>query len=233
MLIASFPAGPFQTNCYVVAPEAGGECVIIDPGMGATDSVLQVLRAQRLTAVAVLITHGHLDHVCSVTELCERLDVPAYIHPGDRAMLSQSFDDFARLGMADMLSELVGADALIEPGRVIDLVDGEPVELAGLRFTPRHAPGHTPGCTLLEVPYAAAEGIDRVVFSGDVLFAGSVGRTDLAEGDHPIMQRSLREVVLALPDSSAVLSGHGGQTTMARERATNPYLQPGALGAGA
>ncbi|WP_425308904.1 MBL fold metallo-hydrolase [Ammonicoccus fulvus] len=231
MLIASFPAGPLQTNCYVVAREPGAECVIIDPGMMATESVVQIVEQQDLTPVAVILTHGHIDHVFSVYDLTERFGVPAWINDADRPMLSLAFD---RLGMAEltgMCRQLSGgADGLTEPADVRSLPESGTQEFAGIEFTFRHAPGHTPGCTLVEIPYAEADvPIDRIVFSGDVLFAGSIGRTDLPGGDHGTMLRTLREFVLDLPDSAAVLSGHGGQTTIGRERATNPYLQENML----
>lgn len=231
MLIASFPAGPLQTNCYVVAREAGAECVIIDPGMMATESVVQIVEQQALAPVAILLTHGHIDHVFSVHELTERFGIPAWIHDEDRAMLSLGFD---RLGMSELTAlcrQLSGGESgLTEPADVRSLPGAGTHEFAGIEFTFRHAPGHTPGCTLIEMPYVASDTpIDLVVFSGDVLFAGSIGRTDLPGGDQRTMVRTLREVVLALPDSAAVLSGHGGQTTMGRERATNPYLQESML----
>lgn len=231
MLIASFPAGPLQTNCYVVAREPGAECVIIDPGMMATDYVAQIVAQERLTPVAVLLTHGHIDHVFSVHEITERYGIPAYIHDADRFLLSIGFD---RLGM-DELIELCrglsgGANGLTEPAEVRTLPAEGTQSFAGIEFTFRHAPGHTAGSTLLEMPYdVAGSGIDRVVFSGDVLFAGSIGRTDLPGGDPATMMTTLREVVLDLPDTAAVLSGHGGQTTIGRERAVNPYLQENML----
>lgn len=226
MLIASFPAGPLQTNCYLVAREPGSECVIIDPGMMAGEFVGQIVEEQDLTPVAVLLTHGHIDHVFAVHELTERHGIPAYIHDADRPMLSLAFD---RLGMAEVTAicrQLSGgADGLTEPADVRSLPGEGMQEFAGIEFTFRHAPGHTPGCTLIEVPYAQeGSAVDRIVFSGDVLFAGSIGRTDLPGGEPATMVRSLREVVLALPDTAAVLSGHGGQTTIGRERAVNPYL---------
>ena len=231
MLIASFPAGPLQTNCYVVAREPGSECVIIDPGMMATESVIQIVEQQDLTPVAVILTHGHIDHVFSVHDLTDRFGVPAWIHDGDRPLLSVGFDHLRMPELTAMCRQLSGgADGLTEPAEVRSLPESGMQEFAGIEFTFRHAPGHTAGCTLVEMPYSAPDTpIDRIVFSGDVLFAGSIGRTDLPGGDHRTMLRTLREVVLDLPDSAAVLSGHGGQTTIGRERATNPYLQENML----
>lgn len=231
MLIASFPAGPLQTNCYVVAREPGAECVIIDPGMTAGGSVDKIVTEHDLAPVAVLLTHGHIDHVFAVHEITQRYGIPVYIHDADRHMLSLPFD---RLGMSELIQLCRGysggADGLTEPQDVRSLPASGTQMYAGIDFTHRHAPGHTPGCTLLEIPFdAAGPQIDRVVFSGDVLFAGSIGRTDLPGGDPAQMVRTLRDVILDLPDTAAVLSGHGGQTTIGRERATNPYLQENML----
>lgn len=226
VLIASFPAGPLQTNCYVVAREPGAECVIIDPGMLAADSVMQIVDEQGLDPVAVLLTHGHIDHVFSVRALTDHYGITAHIHDDDRPMLSLSFDELGMSELTAICRQLSGgAHGLTEPDDVRSLPAQGAHQFAGIRFTFHHAPGHTPGCTLLEMAYAADDlPIDRVVFSGDVLFAGSIGRVDLPGGDPGAMVRTLRNVVLQLPDTAAVLSGHGGQTTLGRERATNPYL---------
>lgn len=226
MLIASFPAGPLQTNCYVVASGPGADCIIIDPGMTAGGHVGRIVEEQDLTPAAVLLTHGHIDHVFAVREVTERYGIPAYINDADRPMLSLSFD---RLGMSELIAVCRhysgGADGLTEPADVRSLPTSGTRAYAGIDVTHHHAPGHTPGSTLLEIPYAQdGSGIDRIVFSGDVLFAGSIGRTDLPGGVPSDMMRTLRDVVLALPDTAAVLSGHGGQTTIGRERAGNPYL---------
>lgn len=220
-----------QTNCYIVAREPGAECVVIDPGMTAGATVRQVVEEQQLQPVAVLLTHGHLDHVFAAREVTERFGVPAYIHDADREMLGLRFEQLAMDVLEQYARQLSGgAEGMIPPADTRSLPGHGTQTFAGFEFTFRHAPGHTPGCTLLEIPYAeAGAGIDRVVFSGDVLFAGSIGRTDLPGGDPAAMIRTLRDVVLALPDTAAVLSGHGGQTTIGRERATNPYLQESML----
>lgn len=225
MFIASFPAGPWQTNCYVVAPSDGAECIVIDPGVGATEGVQSLVAEHRLTPVGVVATHGHLDHVYAAHRLCAAYDVPIWVHEADRHLLT---DPLAGIGpMArDLLLQLHGSTTLPEPGDVRELVDGDTLRLAGLDLGLTLAPGHTQGCTLLELAYPDAPGgIDRVVFTGDVLFAGSIGRTDLPGGHHEQMLDSLRTRVLPIADTAALLPGHGGQTTMARERATNPYLQ--------
>ena len=227
VFIASFPAGPWQTNCYLVATEPGAECVVIDPGMDAVDGVQELVAEHGLKPVAVLLTHGHLDHTFSVTPLCRGNGAACWVHPDDRALLA---DPFRAMGpdAFELVRRLGGSTTFTEPDDVRELVDGAEVEVAGLRLGALHAPGHTPGSTMFRTAHPDAE-VDSVVFSGDVLFAGSIGRTDLPGGNHADMLSSLRTKVSPLPDSVAVLPGHGPQTTMARERAQNPYLQPSRL----
>ncbi|MGW0069835.1 MBL fold metallo-hydrolase [Streptosporangium sandarakinum] len=218
MLIAGFPAGSFQTNCYVVAPAAGEECVVVDPGQNAVADLDYVLREHRLRPVAVLVTHGHVDHMWSVAPVCGARDVPAWIHPEDRDLLS---DPGKGLPLAAR-QQFFGGMTFTEPDDVRELADGQVLELAGMEITVDHAPGHTRGSVTFRLP--ASEEIPDVMFSGDLLFAGSIGRTDLPGGDHPTILRSLAAKCLPLPDETVVLPGHGPQTTIGRERATNPYL---------
>lgn len=141
MLIAGFPAGSFQTNCYVVAPAAGEECVVVDPGQNAVGALDDLLREHRLKPVAVLVTHGHLDHMWSVAPVCGARDVPAWIHPEDRGLLS----DPGRGMPLSAKQQLFGGLTFTEPDDVRELVDGEVLRLAGLELTVDHAPGHTRG----------------------------------------------------------------------------------------
>ncbi|WP_155359777.1 MBL fold metallo-hydrolase [Acrocarpospora macrocephala] len=217
MLIAAFPAGSFQANCYVIAPEAGAECVVVDPGQDAVGELDEVLREHRLKPVAVVLTHGHLDHVWSVAPVCGARDIPAWIHPDDRELLT----DPAK-GISAQASQVFGGLQLSEPDDVRELTDGATLKLAGLELTVDHRPGHTRGSVTFRLP--PAEEIPPVLFSGDLLFAGSIGRTDLPGGDDSAMLRSLA-ATMTLPDETAVLPGHGPQTTIGRERAVNPYLQ--------
>jgi hydroxyacylglutathione hydrolase len=199
--------------------------VIIDPGMDAAAGVAQLIVEHRLKPVAVLLTHGHLDHMFSVTPLCRTYASSCWVHPEDRVLLT---DPVRAMGMETriLLERLTGGSATFtEPEDVQELRDGAEVRLAGLSFQAIHAPGHTPGSTMFHTPYEGHPEIDSVVFSGDVLFAGSIGRTDLPGGSMADMLKSLRVKVLPLPDTAAVLPGHGPQTTMAQERAGNPYLQ--------
>jgi hydroxyacylglutathione hydrolase len=214
VLIAGFPSAATDTNCWVVAPDRGEQCVVIDPGIDIEARLDEVIAENHLHPVAVLLTHGHIDHTFSVLPVCRARDVPAYIHPDDRGQLA---DPWSGLGLAPGTPLLgLGAFPLAEPDDVRQLADGDTVPLAGLKFGVRHAPGHSRG----SVVFSAEE--QR--FSGDVLFAGSIGRVDLPGGSMAEMTRSLREVILPLPDETVVHPGHGPSTTIARERATNPYL---------
>lgn len=223
MFIASFPAGPWETNCYVVANQPGAECLIIDPGMGAVPGVQELVALHRLKPVAVVVTHGHLDHTWSVTPLCRGNDATCWVHTDDRALLSDPYRAMGPQTKA-MVEQLAGPTTFTEPDAVRELSDGARFEVAGVTLDALHAPGHTPGSTMFRSAYPGGD-LDTVVFSGDVLFAGSVGRTDLPGGSTADMLASLRTKVLSLPDSVAVLPGHGPQTTLAAERAQNPYLQ--------
>ena len=224
MFIASFPAGPWQTNCYLVATSAGAECVIIDPGMDATAGIADLTAEHRLKPVAVILTHGHLDHMFSVTPLCRDNAAACWIHPQDRVLLSDPFRSMGAETRALLQRLAPDHPGFTEPDDVRELADGSVITVAGVDFNALHAPGHTPGSTMFRTDYPGAE-VEAVVFSGDVLFAGSIGRTDLPGGSHLDMLGSLRTKVLPLPDAVAVLPGHGPQTTMAAERAQNPYLQ--------
>ncbi len=225
MFIASFPAGPWQTNCYLVATGAGAECVVIDPGMDAVAGVREVVEEHHLQPVAVMLTHGHLDHMYSVTPLCSSYDATCWVHPEDRALISDPLRAMSA-ETAAMLEQLTGGtQTFAEPDDVREMVDGAQLQVAGVDFSCLHAPGHTPGSIMFQTADAADATVDSLVFSGDVLFAGSIGRTDLPGGSTPAMLNSLRTKVLPLADRTAVLHGHGQQTTIARERVSNPYLQ--------
>ena len=218
MLVAGFPAGSFQTNCCVVAPAAGGACIVVDPGQDAVEPLEALLAEHRLTPVAVLLTHGHFDHTFSVAPVCDGHDVPAWIHPGDREMLADPMKGLS----AQATAMFGGRLEMREPREVRHLDDGAALELAGLSFTVDHTPGHTPGSAVFRTP--TEEGVE-VLLAGDTLFAGSIGRTDLPGGDLAQMRASLRDKLLVLDDSTLVLPGHGPTTTVGRERASNPFLQ--------
>jgi hydroxyacylglutathione hydrolase len=234
VLVAGFPAGAFAANCYVVASAPGQECVIIDPGQDAERGISELLAEHRLRPAAVLLTHGHIDHMWSVAPVCGATGIPAYIHPRDRALLSDPGKGMP-LGAGQ---ELFGGLEFTEPDDVKELADGMTLNLVGLEITVNHAPGHTEGSVTFRMPLEGPSvqapitaqgkskmeaGVD-VLFSGDLLFAGSIGRTDLPGGDYDTILRSLQRVCLTLPDQTVVLSGHGPQTTIGSERRSNPFL---------
>ena len=221
MLVASFPAGPWQTNTYVVATDRGSECVVIDPGMDAEVGVADLVAEHRLKPVAVMVTHGHLDHMWAVAPLCRANEAPCWVHPDDRDLLTDPLRSMGAETRALLAQLAPGHSGFVEPDEVRELHDGATVSVAGIDFVAAHAPGHTPGSTM----FATGPDDEPLVFSGDVLFAGSIGRTDLPGGDLEAMVDSLRTKVLPLPDPVVVLPGHGPRTTMAAERATNPYLR--------
>ncbi|HXP57073.1 MAG TPA: MBL fold metallo-hydrolase [Streptosporangiaceae bacterium] len=222
MLVTGFPAGSFAANCYVVAPGDGEECVIVDPGQDALDGIGEILTAHRLKPVAAVATHGHLDHIWSIAPLCGARDIPAYIHPDDRALLSDPARGFP-LGASQ---QLFGDLTFTEPDDVRVLTDGMTLTLAGVEFVVDHAPGHTEGSVTFRLPsgIAGVEDPAGTMLSGDLLFAGSIGRTDLPGGDYQTILDSLARVCLPLPDETIVLSGHGPATTIGAERQTNPFL---------
>jgi hydroxyacylglutathione hydrolase len=221
VLIAGFPAGPWGTNCYVVATGAGAECVVVDPGKDAAEGVAEVVREHRLKPVSILVTHGHIDHMWCVAPVAGSYDATAWIHPDDRHLLS---DPMAGISPETAGMLLGGSYEFAEPDDVAELADRQTVEVAGIEFLVDHTPGHTPGSVTFRTPWGASAEVSELMFSGDLLFAGSIGRTDLPGGDHPTMLRSLRDRVLTLRDDIVVLPGHGEQTSIGRERATNPFL---------
>ena len=209
------PADPLPSG----APQRGAE---LEP-------LREVLAEHRLRPAAVLLTHGHVDHVYSVTPVCGGT-VGAYIHTDDRYRLADPLGGLDPSLVAMLEQQFGRRAAWREPEDVVEVSDGERLELGGFTLSVTHAPGHTEGSVLFtfaEVPDGVADQVDALgtVLSGDVLFAGSIGRTDLPGGDDAAMRRTLRDVVLPLPDRTLVLPGHGPATTVAHERATNPYLQ--------
>ena len=215
MLVTGFPAGAFAANCYIVAPAPGEECVIIDPGQDAEPGIEELLARYRLKPVAVLLTHGHIDHVWSAGPVCGAKGIPASVHPADRGLLADPASGLA----LNVGQELFGGITFTEPDDVRELTDGARLELAGVELTVAHVPGHTRG----SVTFRGGEDDLDALFSGDLLFAGSIGRTDLPGGDHATMLKSLART-LTLPDEAVVLPGHGPQTTIGAERRTNPFL---------
>lgn len=219
MFIKSFVAGPWQTNCYVVAPSAGHECIIIDPGQNALSGIKDVVAEHKLKPVAVMVTHGHLDHMWSVFPVANGYEIPAFIHGSDRHLLADPGAGLSAQTRA-MLPELMGADdVFVEPSEVLEVADFQNFEIAGMPIEIRHTPGHTAGSVIFNV-----QDEDLLVFSGDTLFAGAIGRTDLPGSSPQAMNETLRDVISKLPESALVFPGHGPSTQMARELISNPYL---------
>lgn len=217
MLVVGFPSGALQANCYLLAGGAGEPCVIVDPGQDAVEPILEVVREHRLSPVAVLLTHGHFDHSFSVAPVCDGQGIPAWIHPDDRGMLS----DPLRGVSTETAAFFGGRLEMREPAEVRELTDGAELDLAGLLLTVDHTPGHTSGSVTFRT--GTEEG-GRLLLSGDTLFAGSIGRSDLPGGDPRALMDSLRDKVLPLADDTVVLPGHGPTTTIGRERVGNPFL---------
>jgi len=223
-VVVGFPAGAWGTNCYVLACGRGQECVVIDPGQDCGSELRAIIDEYHLRPVAVMLTHGHIDHVWSVAPVASGYGIPTYIHHADRYRLADPIgSSFA--GAAEAFREMTrGTLELTEPEDVRELVDEAAIEIAGMTWEVFAAPGHTEGSLVYRNSTDYARG--PVILSGDVLFAGSIGRTDLPGGDPIAMQRTLRDVVLTQPDAALVLPGHGPTTSIGTERQTNPYLVP-------
>jgi hydroxyacylglutathione hydrolase len=216
--------GPWEANCYLVGATDSDECVVVDAGMDAAEAVKRLLADSNRTPVAVLATHGHLDHVADAHTVADAYGLPVWIHPADRHLLSDPVSGLSP-ELGPLVSSLYGSETLPEPADVREWEDADWHGFAGLRWTVLHAPGHTPGSVLLH----ASDGVGSCLFSGDVLFAGSIGRTDLPGGSMSQMVASLRDEVVTLPYNLTVLPGHGRSTSIGRECTTNPYLQPSFL----
>ena len=217
MLVTGFPAGTFQTNCWLVAAGPGQEALVVDPGQDALAGIDERCARHRLRPVAALLTHGHLDHVWSVAPLAGARDIPAYLHPADRHLLT---DPLA--GFGPETRHLFGGLELAEPDDVRELADGQLLELAGCRLVVDHTPGHTRGHVTFRLPEDAGDG--PWLLAGDLVFAGSIGRVDLPGGSLDQMLDSIAGRFLTLPDETAVLPGHGPATMLGHERASNPFL---------
>ena len=210
MKIDCLMLGEYQTNCYVLrSGEEATDCLVVDPGLGVED-LIAFLDEREIAPVAVLLTHGHIDHIAGIGALRRSYpDIKVLIHELDAEMLSDS---------ATNLSDLMGRGFTAEPADVV-LKDGSWIEQAGIRLQVLHVPGHSPGGICL---YSSEEGI---VFTDDALFAESIGRTDFPGGSMSRLVGCIREKLWPLPDETVVYPGHGPETTIAREKVCNPFLQ--------
>jgi hydroxyacylglutathione hydrolase len=207
--VQTFVSPGFAENAYLVRANESRRVVAIDPGADA-QAMASAIHAAGVTLEAVLLTHAHLDHIEGVARLVSSHPAPIHLHPGDRAFYERAAEQASWFGMT--------VDAL--PPVTHELADTQVLELAGLHFEVRHVPGHAPGHVLLYVANAG------VAFVGDVVFQGSIGRTDLPGGDYRQLMASIRDSVLTLPPDTTLYSGHGPATTVGHERASNPFLGP-------
>jgi len=206
MIVEKLVVGPLQESCYIVGDEDSSEGIVIDPGDEAQRIVATVQRLG-LTVRRIVNTHGHVDHIAAAQAVKEALGAKLYLHPGDLHYLPQTVEHAAMFG-------IFGAR---EPVVDVHLSDGDEIPFGALKVQVIHAPGHTPGGCLFRV------GDD--VFCGDLIFSGSIGRTDLPGGDYATIVDSLERTILTLPDRVSLLPGHGPSTTVAVERRFNPFLQ--------
>lgn len=206
MRIRRLSLGPFQSNCYLVSADPG-PTVVIDPG-DEPDRILAALGDEAGPPEAILLTHAHVDHVGAVGALRRVYDAPIYLHPDDRELYFRAADQAAAFGLR--------VEPPPPPDR--DLAHGDELRFGSLRFSVRHVPGHSPGGVVLVGEGAA--------FVGDCVFAGSIGRTDLPGGDTATLLKGIRAQILSLPPQTVLHPGHGPETTVAREAASNPFLTP-------
>lgn len=226
------PLGRWQTNCYLVGDRSAGVAVVIDPGERGGEWVPRMLGELDVRCERILLTHGHLDHIWAVPALADELDVPVLLHPDDRWL----WDDPATgIGLPPgALQQLTGEGWHPPTEQLEDLHDRDTVTIADIQLHVSHTPGHTPGhVTFLTEGLREAEvslarpltyGDEEVLLSGDLIFAGSVGRTDFPRGDTRQLLDSIERTVLGLDDDVLVLSGHGPETTVGVERSRNPFV---------
>ncbi len=209
-----FQFNPLGTNCTVLWTGDAPACAIVDPGMSSEEGVKELtgyLEANKLVPDAILLTHGHFDHVWGVEALLKLYDIPVYMHPADKQIM---------LDGASVFKGMQSFKSLRHDFPTVDITDGQMLQAGGAAWKVLHTPGHTPG----GVCYWSQE--NSLLLSGDTLFSGSIGRTDLVGGDYDVLMESLLRKVLTLPGETDVIPGHGAPTNIAREAQTNPFLQP-------
>ena len=203
--VTRMTVGPFQENTFFLRSGSNSEVVVIDPGEEAP-RLIEFLESENLRPVAIVNTHAHLDHVGAIQPLKDRYDIPLYLHP----------DDLPILEAAPMAARMFAVPEPQVPSVEFSMAGGDSLSLAGMNIDVMFTPGHTPGHVSLRV--------DGRLFCGDVLFCGSIGRTDLPGGDTETLMKTLFEVILSLPDDTRVHCGHGPDTTIGEERNSNPFL---------
>lgn len=212
MILETRAIPPFSKNGFVVGCERTREAIVIDPGEEVAD-LLAVVRQHGLRVGHILLTHAHFDHIVGVDEARAALGAPVYMHRDDQPLYERAADQGAMFGLD------------VEPQAPVDrYYDAAPIRFGDYVVRVHHTPGHCPGGVCLEVTRADGEGTDRHLFVGDTLFAGSIGRTDFPGADYQTLMRAITGVLLPLGDASIVHPGHGPDTTIGRERATNPFV---------
>ncbi|MPZ88833.1 MAG: MBL fold metallo-hydrolase [Nitriliruptorales bacterium] len=216
-----FALGMWQANCYLLGDLELGACVVIDPGQGGEEAVTKRLAERGVRCEAILLTHGHLDHLWSAPALAEHLDVEVLLHGDDRYLWDDPGAAFGNLPPG-ALQQQFGLNWVPSNERLRAFRDGERLVFSGASLEARHTPGHTPGSSV----FLLRDGLggDPLLLSGDLIFAGSVGRTDFPRGSWDQLIASVERVVLPLPDGTRIASGHGPETTVGTERTTNPFV---------
>lgn len=220
-LIRTVVADAFATKCYLLAPDGGTDCVIVDPGFGVTCQLDKALTEEGLRPRAVLLTHGHLDHTFSVTQVSSAHRVPVYLHAADHWMLA---DPLAGLGQEFALqfeAHLPAKWDWRQPDDVRTMTGGDVLELAGLSVAVDHTPGHTRGSVMFNLSGEAGD--PGFCLVGDTLYAKTIGRTDMPSGSRAGILGSLRQLLTKAPET-VLLTGHGEDTTLAAERVRNPFV---------
>ena len=209
MEILSFTGGAFVQNTVLVVCADGRTAILIDPG-AATAEALAVTRARGLEVAAILLTHAHLDHIEGVALAKSATGAPVHLHPADRILYDNAASQAA----------VFGVSCQVQPPPDLDLDPGVNLAFGGSEFEVLFAPGHAPGHVMF------ASTTEPVAIVGDVIFFGSIGRTDLPGGDYQVLMDSIRTQVLTLPPETRLITGHGPETTVGHERDTNPFLVP-------
>ena len=221
--VERFTFGFAATHCWVIGDDETGGCVVVDPGQDGADAVVAAVQGHGVRCEAVLLTHGHWDHLWSAPDVAERLDAPVFLHPDDRYLWDNPAAVWGPDVDMDELAARLGLTWRPPSERLQDLTDGQRLSFAGFELVAAHTPGHTPGHVTFLVTNAGAD--DPALVAGDLVFAGSVGRTDFWRSSTDALFESIQRTVLPLDDAVQVWPGHGDVTTVGRERATNPFLR--------
>jgi hydroxyacylglutathione hydrolase len=232
--LTAAPLGVWGTNCVVLGDRSRGEAIVVDPGQGGEEAVPAILERLGLRPVAILLTHGHFDHLWTAPTLARAHGIPVHLHPDDTWLWEAPPAAFGPDGDA-LAAEFGFSDWDTRDVEVVALADGQRLELAGIRLAVHHTPGHTPGHVTFTTDDLAGRPVElagqplaapgQVLLSGDLLFAGSIGRTDRVGGDAQRIVRSLSETMDRHDDATLVIPGHGSWTTVGVERATNPFTE--------